>query len=418
MRAVLMARELTAKPPVTAAGERRVRTPGGAKFYNQPIGSVIRRDRFEISALRRMARARKGLVRIPPPEPPPFSKDNPKVIRAYPNNPRLPDGRVILSEAQLADFKSSTAPHSMLAHVQNATDINGRNVKVLSKEREALHDSIVQRLVANIKPDPTGKKYLFIGGGTASGKSTVTKRMSDYPLVRELSDGEDAPANAVLLDSDAIKALLPEWGQPDKKRAAGFAHEESSLIAKLASDVAMERGLNIVLDGTGDGSSHGMKKKVAKVVAQGYPPRGLYITVPAGEAIVRSLERSVETDRYVALDVLMDIHAGVSNTAEGMHDKFERFDLFDTDVPFGAPGIPIVLNGRVIDQVRWDAFLAKKNVTHMQAAREALQRAEAKTYREITAKDGTIWSPEQVKEYTIENIQELIAALSAKTLTA
>jgi thymidylate kinase len=373
-----------------------------------------------LNAIARRVRVQKGLVRQPVPERPPFPSVDTKPAKAYGHNARTPDGRVILTEEQLSGFIPEYGPHSMMSFVEDAYDAEGNKVKVLSKEREALQDEWVDMMVRGIKPNPSGKKsYIFIGGGTASGKSTVTKRMDDYPKVRELDDiNTKPPGEAVLLDADAIKVRAPEWAGHDERTRANFMHEESSLVVKLASAVAMERGLDIVLDGTGDGSSHGMAKKVDKVLASGYPARGLYITVPAGEAVIRSFERGIETGRFVADNTLLKIHRDVSSTYEGMHQKFTRYDLFDTDVPFGAPGIPIVVDGQIVDEVRYRAFLDKKNVTNLQAMQEALRRAEAKTYRKVTAADGSKWPPERVKEETIKHIQEKIAIYSAKALAA
>jgi hypothetical protein len=341
-------------------------------------------------------------------------------VKAYPGNERTPDGRVILTDAQMSGFDEDPGPHSMLAFVEEAEDAQGNKVRVLSKEREAMHDELVSQIVQGIKPNPSGKKtYIFIGGGTASGKSTVTKRMDDYPKTRELHEVDSKPpGEAVLLDADAVKLKLPEFATTDPKSAAHFTHEESSMVNKLASTAAMERNLDIVLDGTGDGSSHGMKKKVATAVGNGYSPRGLYITVPGGEAVVRSLERGIETDRNVPPDILLKIHRDVSSTVDSMYEDFDRYDLFDTDVEFGKPGIPIVTDGKIVDEARYKAFVDKQNVSNLASAQEALRRAEAKEYRAITAKNGDVWPPEKVKEYTIDQIQEMIAEYSSKAAAA
>lgn len=341
-------------------------------------------------------------------------------ITAYPHAKRTPDGRVILSEGQLSDFDPARGPHTMDPYIEDAFDADGHHVKVLSRERETLHDAIVNDVVKDVKPRSGKKTNIFIGGGTASGKGTVTKRMPNYPKTRELHETDTKPpGEAVLIDVDAVKMRLPEWDSLERKVAARITHEESSMIGKAALAAAQERSLDIVLDGTGDKDAKSMAGKVAKAKADGYYSPGLYITVPAGEAAVRALERGISSGRHVPLDTLAKIHRDVSTTAAGMRDEFDRFDLFDTDVPFNAPGIPIVVNGKIVDQARWEAFLEKANVTDLQAAVQALERAEAKTYRDITVeKTGEVWSAERVKAYTIRTIQEWIADLTAKASTA
>lgn len=474
MRAALIAQELL--EAVTASGTRHVRTPAGAKLYGQPIGSVITKDVVSAARLRQATRLISGTtgkarvrtkkgkepgeqtmrVRTPAaarttgqPIGSTVQKSNipagalgrasglisarmeariharqkgivpaakPSALpTAYPNAERTADGRVILRPDQLADFDPKHGPHSMMAFVEDAFDKNGKPVKVLSKEREALHDKMVQQALRGVKPNPSGKRtFTYIGGGPGSGKSTVTKILEGFPKVREFMDVNGEPGEAVLVDGDAIKLSLPEWGKPDKMRAAGFTHEESSLIAKATADAAIARDLDVVLDGTGDGAAAKMLSKIKKAEANGYAVNGLYITVPASEALVRSLERSISSGRYMPIKPLMDIHRDVISTVKGVRFKYDKFDLWDTDIPLGEMPHQVVHNGKTIDAARYAAFLNKVNVTNLQAARDALPRAEARTYKEITAPDtGRVWSPAEVKANVIESIRELIAQYEA-----
>lgn len=341
-------------------------------------------------------------------------------ITAYSDAKRTPDGRVILDPKMLAkDFPDDTGPHSFLKHVQDGFDADGNKVKVLSKEREAEHDRLVNAIVAGVQPRADGQKIkYFIGGGTASGKSTVTKRMPEYPKVRELKDTDTKPpGEAVLIDPDGIKTSLPEWDSYDEKGRAAYMHEESSMLSKIADREAMKRGLEVVLDGTGDNSPEKMTGKVLDAENKyGYTSRGLYMTVPAGEAIVRSIERGMETGRHVPLLSLTKIHRNVTTTSVGMDREYDHYDLYDTDVPFGRPAIPIIQDHKVVDQARYDAYKAKAAVTDLQAAQEALRRAEAKTYRDITVEaTGQVIPAAEVKEYTIREIQQFISRLTASS---
>lgn len=339
-----------------------------------------------------------------------------QTIRAYPNAKRTPDGRMILRPDQMADFKDSTGPHSMLAFVEDAYDANGNKVKVLSKERELLHDKLVRQAIFGVKPSKSGEAtFTYIGGGPGAGKSTATKQIAGFPKVREFLDINGEPGNAVLVDGDAIKLSLPEWGQPDKEHAAGFTHEESSIIAKATADVAMARKLDVVLDGTGDGSASKMGGKIYKARKNGYKVNGVYVTVSAGEALVRSLERSIEAGRYMPIQPLLDIHRDVVATVQGVRGTYDRFDLFDTDIPFGDPAIPVVADNKTVDTERYDAFVAKKFVTDLVAYQEALRIAEGKTYRKIKNKEtGEWWPAERVKEFTLSELHELISDYSAR----
>ena len=74
----------------------------------------------------------------------------------------------------------------------------------------------------------------------------------------------DLDENTMTVDSDAIKGLLPEYREKleaKDKTAAAFAHGESSFLAKKIMAKALSEGFNTNLDGTGDGSMKGLRKK-------------------------------------------------------------------------------------------------------------------------------------------------------------
>lgn len=337
---------------------------------------------------------------------------------AYPKNERAPDGRVIMTDAQLADITPKFGPHSIEKYLEEITLPDGRKVRVLSKEREALHNEMVRKSLEGVKP--SGKNppvYINHGGGPASGKSSVTKRMPGYPKVRSYADRDtEPPGAAVLIEGDEYKKAMPDWGQPDMNKTAGYTHEESSIIAKAVADAAMDRGLDVVLDGTGDSSAKKMNGKIDDYKARGYRVEGLYVTVPASEAMVRTLERSYAEGRYLSLNTLMDNHHAVTRTVGDVGDggaleHYDKFDLWDTNVPFGQEPHPIVLNGEVVDEARWRSFQDKTTIEDLQTARDALEIAEAKQYTDVKRNGKVVATAEQLREYTISKIKRLISHL-------
>ena len=128
----------------------------------------------------------------------------------------------------------------------------------LSKGRDALHTKIMDDVFfdnndPNAKDRPLGKdgkpigvatpvkgqaRLIFMGGGPASGKSSV------------IASGDvDVPDNRVQIDPDRAKKALPEYQKMvaagDIENAAGFAHEESSALAKRAYEKAAENNMNL-----------------------------------------------------------------------------------------------------------------------------------------------------------------------------
>ena len=138
--------------------------------------------------------------------------------------------------------------------------------------------------------------------------------------------------------------------------------------------------------------------------------------MPASEAIVRGVERGISDGRIVPEAKLLEIHKAVTATALAMHDQYDRFDLFDTDVPWKAAPIPIVVNGKIMDQARWDLFVGKTSITDLEAASGALRRAEAKVYHDVEVKEtGQIVPAAEVKAAPSSAIQALIARYSAES---
>ena len=94
--------------------------------------------------------------------------------------------------------------------------------------RQKLHGQINQKLRGHVPAAPPGEKsYLMMGGGPASGKSSVIQA----GLVK-------LPEHHVMIDSDAIKGELPEYRaliDSRDDRAASYAHEESSHIGKIVN---------------------------------------------------------------------------------------------------------------------------------------------------------------------------------------
>jgi predicted ABC-type ATPase len=337
-------------------------------------------------------------------------------MSAYPSNPRTPDGRVILNEdlfdEEGGDFRSATGPHSMLAHVEVVELPDGTKVHALSKEREALHDELMRRTLEGIKPPPAGRKprALFLGGGSGAGKGTATKEVPGYPRVRELhKSATEPPGEAAVLDADAYKMALPEWGQPDSDSTASFTHEESSLLVKAANDAAIRLGIEYVLDGTGDGSPKSMAKKIAKAKAAGYRADAVYVTVPTPEAMIRTLTRGLGNGRLISLDIVSKIHASVSSVAEEVQGLFDTFNLYNANVPIGTVPPIIVKDGKVVDKDEYDAFLDKKYSEVEEGIREALRYAQTRVFQPIKNDAGVvIYPPDEAKAETIRRLQNAL----------
>lgn len=223
-------------------------------------------------------------------------------------------------------------------------------------ERQALHDQIVNDALAGHRygGDDGVPRFMLLGGGPAAGKSTLLKSGVLLP-----------DADSVLVANDDIKVLLPEGAAG---QAAGtpnwapFVHKEAGYIADRIQNAAMERGYDVILDGTGNSTPEKVIGQVDQAKRSGYKVLAHYVTVPTDLAAARALERQKATGRGLPESVLRAKHAAVSRCAPLVADRVEHFTLHDTSVGSPATLVAERREGsrlQVYDQALWDAFLAK-----------------------------------------------------------
>lgn len=158
-------------------------------------------------------------------------------------------------------------------------------------ERKKLHEEIIAKVFEGKTPVPDGKQKMAIVmmGGTASGKSTMLHRSGA------------AGDNFVHVDADDIKGELPEYKRALAMKwqaAAGFAHEESSTVAKQASKRAVDEGYNVVLDGTG-ANERKFIKQVEMLKEAGYHVHLMMPDQDKDAAVEAAAGRANRTGRYV-----------------------------------------------------------------------------------------------------------------------
>lgn len=237
-----------------------------------------------------------------------------------------------------AGKKSATFPKG-----SGTTRISGRDVSQgihtvnkylssdgsLTPERAELHERIVNDLFAGKKPVTEGeqKTFYFLGGGSASGKGSFTdpERAAQYGM-----PDRDA---CTVVDSDELKKSIPEYaedtGTTDREKAASFAHEESSALAKRAMEAAFANGYNCTLDGTGDGSVESVRKKIQQARAAGYKVEARYCTADIETALQRNLARAAKTGRKVKSESVIGIHKAVSRIFPQVASEFDHVTLWD-----------------------------------------------------------------------------------------
>lgn len=200
----------------------------------------------------------------------------------------------------------------------------------LAPERAELHERIVNGLFEGKQPVPAGeqKTFYFLGGGSASGKGSFTDP-------NKAGIGYDVPDKNVcaVIDADELKKSVPEYDTDDREKAASFAHEESSALAKRAMQAAFDNGYNCTLDGTGDGGFDSVMKKIQQARDADYKVEARYCTADIETAIQRNLARAAKTGRKVQLDSVVNIHKSVSRIFPKIAPEFDHVTLWDHNGP-------------------------------------------------------------------------------------
>ena len=314
---------------------------------------------------------------------------------------------------KLAQSMPSLAGHCDLDAVADEMDKNpdaysGETAKYalvrqhLTEERRALHDAIMDSEFAG-KTGVTGRDptYTFLGGGGASGKSTILDSgQVDAPTrsIIETKNGPKAILNhsrtSIEINSDDLKLKIPEYDalidggsalttakvggevveynpglspNPEARfGAASFAHEESSMLSKAINARAIGMGLDIVLDGTADGKPGAQGARINQIAEIGgaaghkYQTKLVMVSVETDSAVDRSMGRAFKSSRLVPEETLRSAHSSASRAFTETQDMYNSVEGYYTGT---RPATKFMEGGNgkitVVDQKLYDGFIAK-----------------------------------------------------------
>jgi predicted ABC-type ATPase len=215
--------------------------------------------------------------------------------------------------------------------------ING----VWTAERKLLHRDIVRKVIlgfdektlavdrSNILSNGLHKAktasdvapvYTVLGGRSGAGKSFLTS-----------GKGPVTARNTLIMDSDGIKTLLPEW----QGWNAGELHLESSYLFDEITKIARRMNFNVVHDMTLKNARQAVERMNLFSDA-GYQLEGYYMYLPRHEAANRAVARALgEESRFVPLDILLN-NTQNEIVFDQLRGSFRKWGMWDNLVPFGT----------------------------------------------------------------------------------
>lgn len=204
-----------------------------------------------------------------------------------------------------------------------------------SAERKVLHAKIISEILSPerrkaARPKNGEKpKFIILGGRGGSGKSSFKGVVYN-------------PDEAIVLDADHIKGLLPEF----EGWNAHQVHEESSELFDEITDLAQSLGLNIVHDATMK-TGHKAVALVKRFNDAGYSTEAHYMHLPRQEAAKRAVGRFIgggEKGRYVPIDVVLS-NTSNEQSFDQVKSLVNKWSFRDNNVAKGEQPILISESG-------------------------------------------------------------------------
>ena len=178
--------------------------------------------------------------------------------------------------------------------------------------RPTVHAAIVHHLYLKKAVPTASPTVVFLGGGTAAGKST---------LKTILEDNGSLSREAVTLNTDEIRGLLPEYqsllGKPEGIHAAANVHAEASALHDRILEEWFKREIksDIVID-----AILGNPKKTIALMNRfreaGYKIVLRGVTTDPAESLLRATTRALKTGRYAPTPVILEGHKAFNTHAQ------------------------------------------------------------------------------------------------------
>jgi len=263
------------------------------------------------------------------PEPTPMD-DLARLLDQSPTREQIDNHPAVVAALEQMNSKPQTSKaegygsdewHKNRVYNVDGEDIVGTEAALTRFEKDA--ETLAWReLEKDAEPVAREKQVTIILGPPAAGKSTIA---NDLAIANK----------AAILDSDEIKAALPEF---DGGIGASAVHSESSTLAKALQSIMVSRGTNIVLPKVGhDGSS--IRGAISLYKDEGYTVRLVNMDVTPENAYQRMISRFMKKGRIIPPEYLDAVGSKPTATyrtlkEEGIADGYAEID---NNTGFGEP---------------------------------------------------------------------------------
>ncbi len=263
------------------------------------------------------------------PEPTPMD-DLARLLDQSPTREQIDNHPAVVAALEQMNSKPQTSKaegygsdewHKNRVYNVDGEDIVGTEAALTRFEKDA--ETLAWReLGKDAEPVAREKQVTIILGPPAAGKSTIA---NDLAIANK----------AAILDSDEIKAALPEF---DGGIGASAVHSESSTLAKALQSIMVSRGTNIVLPKVGHDASS-IRGAISLYKDKGYTVRLVNMDVTPENAYQRMISRFMKKGRIIPPEYLDAVGSKPTATyrtlkEEGIADGYAEID---NNTGFGEP---------------------------------------------------------------------------------
>lgn len=224
-----------------------------------------------------------------------------------------------------------------------------------TEERAQQHIQIIESFLEGEAYSIETPNTVLLGGGSASGKSTLSK------LVLEAFRSENESITRI--DADAIKDLIPEYmilKASDPEKAADIVHDESSDISDMLLQKCIEEKRNFLYDGTMKNPQK-YETLIKSLKHNGYKVTAIIVDVPIDVALKRAQIRFEAEGRYVPEEIILESHNHVANTFNQIKELVDEYELYDNtgEEPYVFAAKYSDGEEEVVDSTRLEQFQRK-----------------------------------------------------------
>jgi predicted ABC-type ATPase len=199
-------------------------------------------------------------------------------------------------------------------------------------ERQKIHNRLVDMMDnPNAIAKNSQPKIVFLGGLTASGKTSVVSKQKSLGYM----DDNNLPEykrykDFVYLNSDEFKTKFPEYTGLN----ASDLHEESVDVLNIALDKYSKERKNIILDSTLK-TYENAKANFELFKRKGYKVILLGTNIKGENSIIRSAYRALNTGRFVEFDYIKNNAEKTNKSVLKLRHSADKYKIYNNDVKFG-----------------------------------------------------------------------------------